>query len=326
MGGKNDDKVMSQVNEPWSGVRDFLRSGYKDAQKLYGGGAPQYYPGRQIAPMSGYSKGALDSMAKRGMQGSPLVDKAQGLLGKTLGGKFLDNAPDWMRSPLQKTVRGKMLNGNPHFDEAVAAATRPVIDQYTKTVIPGLESVFSEAGRFGSGAQATAEADAYGHMADQVGDISSQMAYQNYGDERNRQMEGLGLAYGNYGDERQRQMQGTGLSPMLAQQDYMDIDALGKAGQGFDQYNQANINADMQKWNFNQNNEFDWLSNYLGLLQGGGGMGGTSSQYQPGPNPFTSTFGGALSGAALGNMLFPGVGMLPGALLGGGGGLLGSLF
>lgn len=289
MGGKNDEKVSSNVTEPWSGVRDYLKKGYKDAQKLYSGGAPQYYRGRQIAPMSGYTKGALDSMAQRGRQGSPLIDDAKGMLGDTLSGDFLKK-------------------GNPFLQGAIGSATRPVIDQYTKTVIPGLESVFSEAGRFGSGAQASAEADAYGHMMDQVGDISSNMAYQNYG------------------DERQNMIRAGALSPMLAQQDYMDIDALGKAGQGIDQYNQAKINADMQKWNFKQNNEFDWLSNYLGLLQGGGGMGGTSTMSQPGPNPFTSTFGGALSGAALGNMLFPGVGMLPGALLGGGGGLLGSLW
>jgi hypothetical protein len=105
-------------------------------------------------------------------------------------------------------------------------------------------------------------------MMNQIGDIGSQMSYQNYG------------------DERQRMMQGAGLSPMLAQQDYLDIDALGKAGMGFDQYNQSLIDADMRKWDFNQNREMDWLRNYLGLLQGQGG--GTTTQYQPGPNPFTS--------------------------------------
>lgn len=280
MGGKNDEKVMSQVNEPWSGVRDYLTKGYKSASDLYTGGPPNYYPGKQIAPMSGYTKGALDSMAQRGKRGSPLIDSAQGMLGQTLGGKF--------------------LNSNPHLQKAISAATRPVIDQYTKTVIPGLESAFSSAGRYGSGAQASSEADAYGHMMNQVGDISSEMSYQNYG------------------DERQRMMQGAGLSPMLANQDYADIDALGKAGMGFDNYNQSLINADMQKWDFNQSKDFDWLKNYLGLLQGGGQMGGTQTQYQPGSNPFTSTFGGAMTGFGFGGW--------PGALIGGAGGLLGSLF
>jgi hypothetical protein len=285
MGGKNDEKVATTTSEPWSGVREYLQKAYGDASKIYGKGAPQYYPGRQIAPMSGYTRGALDSMARRAQAGSPIVDEAQGMLGATLGGEY--------------------LNANPHLQGAINAATRPVIDQYTKTVIPGLESAFSSAGRYGSGAQGSAEADAYGQMMNQIGDIGSQMSYQNYG------------------DERQRMMQGAGLSPMLAQQDYLDIDALGKAGMGFDQYNQSLIDADMRKWDFNQNREMDWLRNYLGLLQGQGG--GTTTQYQPGPNPFTSTFGGALMGAKLGSII-PGLGTGFGALLGGGGGLLGSLF
>lgn len=279
MGGKSDEKVASTVSEPWSGVRKYLRRGFRQADKLYKGGAPRYYQGRQIAPMSGYTRGALDSMARRGREGSPLIDEAQGMLGDTLGGAY--------------------LNKNPHLKKAIGAATRPVIDQYTKTVIPGLESAFSSAGRYGSGAHASSEADAYGQMMNQVGDIASDMSYQNYG------------------DERSRMMQGAGLSPMLAQQDYMDIDALGKAGMGFDNYNQANIDADMRKWDFNENRQYDWLRNYLGLLQGGGQYG-TQTQYQPGPNPFTSAFGGAMTGFGFGGW--------PGALIGGAGGLLGSLF
>lgn len=279
MSGKGENTA-TQINEPWSGVRKFLKGGFKDSKKLYKGGPPDYYPGRQIPPMSGYTRGALDSMAQRGKRGSPLIDSAQGMLGQTLGGEF--------------------LNSNPHLQGAIDAATRPVIDQYTKTVIPGLESAFSSAGRYGSGAQASSEADAYGQMMNQVGDISSDMSYQNYG------------------DERQRMMQGAGLSPMLANQDYVDIDALGRAGQGFDNYNQSLINADMRKWDFNQNRDFDWLQNYLGLLQGGGQMGGSQTMSQPGPNPFTSTFGGAMTGFGLGGW--------PGALIGGGAGLLGSLF
>lgn len=277
MGGKKEKTGSTKV-EPWSGVRDYLKQAYKRGSKIYDRGPPQYYQGRQIAPMSGYTRGALDSMAERARAGSPLIDEAQGMLGSTLGGAY--------------------LNKNPYLQKAIGAATRPVIDQYTKTVIPGLESAFSSAGRYGSGAQASSEADAYGQMMNQVGDIASDMSYQNYG------------------DERQRMMQASGLSPMLANMDYQDIDALGRAGQGFDQYNQARINADMRKWDFGQNRQMDWLERYLGLLNGA--QGGTTSTYGPGPNPFTSTFGGAMTGFGMGGW--------PGAFIGGAGGLLGSLF
>lgn len=280
MGGKNDEKVSSQVNEPWSGVRDYLKGAYKDAQKLYGGGAPQYYPRNQIAPMSGYTSGALDSMAQRGRRGSPLMDSAQGMMGDTVSGDFL-------------------RKGNPYLKGAIGSATRPIVDQYTKTVIPGLDSAFSLGGRYGGGIHELASGEAYGSMMDTVGDVSSNMAYENYG------------------DERQRMIQSAGLSPMLANQDYVDIDALGKAGMGFDNYNQSKIDADMKKWDFGQNREMDFLRNYLGLLNGASSYG-TQSISQPGPNPFTSTFGGAMTGFGFGGW--------PGALLGGGAGLLGSLF
>lgn len=281
MGGKDDEKVSSMVSEPWSGVRDYLKGAYKDAQKIYGGGAPKFYPGNQIAPMSGYTSGALDSMAQRGKQGSPLIDSAQGMMGDTVSGDFL-------------------RKGNPYLQGAIGSATRPIIDQYTKTVIPGLDSAFSSAGRYGSGAHELASGEAYGSMMDAVGDVSSNMAYENYG------------------DERQRMIQSAGLSPMLAQQDYVDIDALGKAGMGFDNYNQSLINADMKKWDFNQNREMDFLSRYLGLLNGASGGTQTQTQSQPASNPFTSAFGGAMTGFGFGGW--------PGALIGGAGGLLGSLF
>jgi hypothetical protein len=181
------------------------------------------------------------------------------------------------------------------------------MDAYSKTVMPGLDSNFSGAGRYGGGAHALASSDAANNMMTQVGDISSQMAYQNYGDERDNQIRGMLFA------------------PELANQDYVDINALGQAGEGFDQYNQAMINSDLQKWNYNQSKDWNYLNDYIGLLNGAVGGSTTTTSPVQRPNIFTSVGGGALAGFGMGAAK-GGIGGWPGALLGGGLGLLGSMW
>lgn len=288
-GGKNNNDEVKQTTEPWSGVRPFLKSGYQDAQNLYKQGAPDYYPGQIIAPMSGYTKGSLDAMAQRAAAGSDLTRAAQGQLTDTLSGKYLEQ-------------------GNPYLQNAITAATRPVINAYNDQIAPGLASDFSSAGRYGSGAHALASADAGAQMQAQIGDIASQMAYQNYGDERQNQIRGMLFA------------------PELAQQDYRDIAMLGQAGAGYDQYNQSLIDADIQKYNYQQNKDWNFLNDYIGLLNGATGSSSTTTQpVQSGGigGAATGALGGAMTGASLGSMFGPvgtGIGAIGGALLGGVGG------
>ena len=278
---KGSKTTTNTVSEPWSGVQDYLKSGYESASSLYDKGAPKYYGGNLVAPMSGYTSGALDSMANRAAQGSDLTRSAQG--------------------QLQSTMRGDYLNaGNPYFQNAVSAATRPVVDAFNKTVMPGIDSGFSAAGRYGSGAHALASSDAGNNLMTQVGDISSQMAYDNYSAERDNQIKGMLFA------------------PDLANQDYIDINALGQAGQGYDSYNQSLIDADLQKYNYNQSKDWNYLNDYIGLLNGAVGGSSTTTSPVQRPNIFTSALGGATTGF--------GIGGLPGAMLGGGLGLLGGLF
>jgi hypothetical protein len=287
----NDTTRSVATAEPWSGVSSQLKSAVGKAQNMYGNGqAPGYYPGQGIAPMSGYTQGALDWQAQRAMAGSPLTQAGQ--------------------NQLTSTLRGDYLNaGNPAFQGAVNSAIRPVTEQYQNVVMPGIMSQFSDAGRYGSGAmngQGGAMEQANNSYMRNVGDISSNMAYQNYSDERGNMLK-AGL-----------------LAPEMAQQDYHDISQLGMAGQGIDSYNQAQINEDKNKYNFNANKDWNYLSNYMGLLQQAP-WGSTTTSTPPSPNPFTSGLGGAFAGGALGSAS-PGLGTGLGALLGGGAGILGSFF
>jgi len=286
---KGGNKTQTTTSsEPSSLVKPYLTSGYKDAESLYKQGAPAYYSGQTTAPMSGFTMGALDSMAQRGSQGSDLTRAAQGQLTGTLSGDYLNG-------------------GNPAFQGALNAAIRPMQQTFQNTVMPGIDSNFSGAGRYGSGAHAMATGDAANDLMTGIGDVSSQMAYQNYSDERQNQIRGMLFA------------------PELANQDYRDIEAMGQAGQGFDQYNQNLINADIQKYNYTQNKDWNFLNDYIGLLNGATGSSSTTTSPQQSVNPFTGALGGAFTGASIGSAI-PGIGTGIGALGGGAMGLLGSLW
>lgn len=284
----SSNTTTKSVSEPWSGVKPYLTSAYKDAQNIYNQGAPGYYSGQLIAPQSADTQAALSSLAQRGANGSDVTRAAQG--------------------QLQDTLSGTYLNGEtPGFQGALNAATRPIIDNYTKTIMPGLDSNFSSAGRYGSGAHAMAEGDAANGLSNSIADTTSKMVYQNYGDERNRQIQGMLFA------------------PELANQDYTDIQAQGQAGAAQDAYKQSLIDAELQKYNYNSNKDYNWASQYLGLLNGATGGSQTTTQPKAAANPFTGALGGAGVGAQIGSII-PGLGTGIGALAGGGLGLLGSLF
>lgn len=289
--GKSSKQPKTQTttttNEPSSAVKPYLQRALTDAEALYKRGAPNYYPGQQVAPMSNYSKSSLNALAQRAAQGSPVTAAAQQQLTNTLGGQYL-NA------------------GNPYFANAVQGAIRPMVNNFTDQIMPGLDSNFSAAGRYGSGAHALASSDAASQLNSQIGDVSSQMAYQNYGDERQNQIRGMLFA------------------PEMAAQDYRDIAALQQAGGGFDQYNQANINANMAKYDYNANKDMNYLQNYMGILNGYPG----SSSTMKGP-PAAATSGGlggaatgALGGAMAGAQFGP-IGALGGGVIGGLGGYFG---
>jgi hypothetical protein len=133
------------------------------------------------------------------------------------------------------------------------------------------------------------------------------------------------MAYQNYGDERQNMMAALGMAPGLAQQDYFDIQQLANVGAARQQQLQNLINADIERWNFNQNLPFNKLANYAGLV--GQPVGDTRTTISP-TSMGSDILGGMQGGAALGGTLgtaIPGIGTAWGTGIGAVlGGLLGA--
>ena len=261
--GKSNDQKTTVKSDPWKPIQPYLKGAFADAEAQYKKGAPGFFPGQTVANQSQFTTQAFQNMANRAMQGNPLMGQASGEVSKMLSGDYLDP------------------NNNPGFQGALSAAIRPVTDAFRDNVMPGIDSNFSSAGRFGSGLQGEAYRDANTDLARSVGDISSNMAFGNYNMERGNMMDAIGMAGG------------------LAANDYKDISMLGLAGQGMDQYNQRLIDADRERYDYNANKDMGWLQNYIGLLGGAPQPSQTTTTKVPNANPFQTALGLGMQGLSM---------------------------
>lgn len=263
--------VTTQKADPWSGQQPYLKQTLSGAQNLYENYTPGYYPNSTNAPMNEYQGNALQGMYARGMGGSAVDAGAQNLATDTLGGDYLSA-------------------GNPYFSQ--------MQQSIANKVIPQVMGQFESSGRYGSGAAANA-------LSSTLADKTGQLAYQNYG------------------DERARQMQTMGISPQISGTDFTNISAANQAGGALQAQQQQAINADKARYDYYQGLPQQSLSNYAGIVTPGM-AGGTSQTSQPYyTNPMANALGlgtGALGllGMATGNPILGGAGLL-GGLFGGGG-------
>lgn len=138
------------------------------------------------------------------------------------------------------TMGGGFLNsGNPYF--------QGMVNQIGQAIRPNIDSAFAGSGRLGSGAHANAYASA---LADKAGT----------------------LAYQNYGDERQRQI--------AASQDYSGVNAMMGVGQQVEGKDKEYIADALARWNFGQTADQTALSQYMNTV-GGAQYGGQRSSTQP---------------------------------------------
>lgn len=91
-GGSNTSSTIQKA-DPWVGVQPALGQGISEAQRLYGQGAPQYFPGQTYAPMSPWTQQALQNQAAMAQAGGPGVSAANQNLQDTLTGKYLGSNP-----------------------------------------------------------------------------------------------------------------------------------------------------------------------------------------------------------------------------------------
>ena len=236
------------------------------------------YGGQMVAGLMPEQEAALQMQATRATQGSPLMAAGQGLLQNTMQGQFLGQ-------------------GNPYLQGIINDTTRDVTGQVQKSI--GMNS-------FG-------------------GSVNQEMLTKNLAQAQNA------LRYQNYGDERSRQMQALGMAPTYAANDFADAQQLFQAGAVRQGLNQQV--ADANRGEFMRAQEWPFKGQQALVSSLGLNPGNIATQTSPDPSKAGQILGGGMLGAGIGNMVGGSTdlwGLLPGSvnstLLGGiGGGLLGLL-
>jgi hypothetical protein len=104
------------------------------------------------------------------------------------------------------------------------------------------------------------------------------------------------VAGGMYAQERQNQLNAINQVPGIDQARYYGLGQLGNVGAAVQQQGQNQINADLDKYNYNQNKDINWTNNYLAMLNGANGGTSTTTSPLQSSNPWAQ-YGGLALGA-----------------------------
>jgi len=156
-----------------------------------------------------------------------------------------------------QTAAGGFLQGNPYQQAMLAAATRPLTQQFGEQVLPGVASLYSRAGRYGSGAMERAlggATEAYGRA---LGDVSANIVGQDYARERGLQQQAqLGQA------------QLAQAAPSFYQQQFLPSQTLAQVGAAREAISAQPLQEQMARFQFGQQQPIQSLMSYLSSVYG----------------------------------------------------------
>lgn len=285
-GAQSTPTTTTTSTEPWSATaRQGLSEGYQGATDLYHQGPPQYYPGQTTVPFSPQTEAALtgtENMARDVWNAPQPYNKATNTGGP--GGGTTTWGPESLAGGVgpggsviptavgtaRNIMGGGMLNANPWLDRT--------FNQAADAVQGRMGSAFGgSVGGFGSGMHRAA-------MGSTLNDLATSIYGGNYARERGAQDAMLNNA-GTFEEMR-----------------YDPARRLGAVGAAREGQAGTELNADIGRWNYNQNAPQEALSRLLAQLSGGQFQTATQTG-QSFSNPL-ATYGGLGIGllSALGNL------------------------
>ena len=179
------------------------------------------------------------------------------MMGRALMGNPLNPAA---QQSVMDTLGGQYLTGGDYYDD--------ILDSVISGVQPGIESGFATAGRTGSA-----------------------LANEAVGRGVSRGMSPFLNA------ERGRMMQAAQMAPMLAREDYYDMDRLLGVGQTYENKYRERIQDAMNRWNFAQDEPYQRISRYGQTI--GAPISGTQTTAGAGGNPLMQLLGMGIMGAGV---------------------------
>jgi hypothetical protein len=259
-------------NDPPAFQQPFLQTGFDRAREQLDA-PPEYFPGSTVVPFAPQTETALQGVEQRATMGSPLTAAGQkGIL---------------------ETAMGGYLGENPALQGAIDAASRGMVRNFQEAVAPGIDSQFSRAGRYGSNMMQNAQDSAQENLATGLRDVASQLAYRDYGAERENMLKAALAA------------------PSIAAMDYGDLAQLERVGAAREGQAADELQDEISRFNFEQTQEQDALDRYMALVAGGQfGSRQTATEpiYQDRTSDALSNIGTA---AQIGSSLFGSRGLFP---------------
>jgi hypothetical protein len=274
------------------------------------------------------------------------------------GGGFRNLAMD----PTMQTAAGSFLMGSPYQQALIDQSVRPIARQLGEVTLPGIQSAFSAAGRYGSGAQQRAIEGAVEAASRAAGDVATNIGFGTYGQERgfqeaarqqlaglsqqdlaNRLMASQALeasqqaafgrqmqAAGGLGAAQEAQLArgltGAQLAPQIFAQQFLPSQQLGQIGAAREQIAGLPLQEQMARFQFGQQVPYQQLQGFLSSVYGT--PMATSNVPQAQVNRVGQGLGGAVLGGQVGSLFGrtmenPGGYGTYGAILGSLAGLLG---
>jgi hypothetical protein len=262
----------------------YLQTGLERAKSLFlTGEQPKFFEGQTYVSPSAQTQQALTQQEALATQQSPVLQQAQQAYQQALGG-------------IGATAAGSFLGSNPYQAQMMQAATRPLEQQFSGQVLPQIASLYSKAGRYGSGAMQNALTGATESYGRALGDVTSNIAGQQYQAERGLQQQAqLGQA------------QLAAAAPSIYSQQYLPSQQLAQVGAAREAIAAQPLQEQMARYQFGQQLPYQQLSGYLSSVYGSPmGSYGTQTQTMP-SNPLINTAAGAglgyLGGQALGSFI-----------------------
>jgi hypothetical protein len=291
--GTPDEKA-SKID---AGIRPFLTEGLRQAQEVFLRQQPQMFPGQTYISPSEQTLQAIQAQENIARQQSPVLQQAQEAYQSSLG-------------QVAQTAAGGFLNANPYQQAMMEAATRPLTQQFSQEILPGISSLYSKSGRLGSGSMERALGTATEGFGRALGDVTSNLAGSQYQQERARQ--------------QQAQFQQAALAqaaPQMYGQQFLPSQTLGQVGAQREAISAQPLQEQMSRFAYQQRLPYEQLSGYLSSVYGSPlGQFGTPAAQPTYQNRTAGALGGGIAGGLGGYALGS---MLPSSFLGGYGGIAG---
>lgn len=200
------------------------------------------YTGQRFADMNNVEGSAVNMIANRAMNGSPELSAGSHNIADTLNGSYLSQ-------------------GNPYLQSQINQGAQSLTRNYYDAV-KNTDASAAQNGSYGGSAWQQMQDNNSRNLASTLGNLESTVRYQNYGDERSRQMQALSLA------------------PTYANQPYQDAQQLMNAGQFLQDQKQQGLDYGYQQYQDQQNLPYKQLAAMSGVF--GSNLGSTSTTTQTG--------------------------------------------